>query len=176
MDNMDEKSQEQKPDIEQSKAQILSALIMEESNYEIDVVDNSMLPDHLKKKEVMEFVIKPPVLDTLNRMAKVAMRIPEEHRQIDTAKEISIQYIEEIVEILAIMVHGNSKKPMPEWYVPFFMKNCNTEDLFKLYQESSMKIRTDFFLPCFQTANVLNPMMMINDQEKEKLASIRSGS
>lgn len=152
--------QENTMDLETARTLLLDSLMHKESRYEIDVIDNSMLPDNLKDREVLHFVIKPPVILTLTRMASVALRIPEEYRQIEVDPIEVLKYGQEVAEIFAIMAHGSNEKPMPDWYVPFLMKNCTPADLLRLYQESSMKIRTDFFLPCFQIASAANPMLM----------------
>lgn len=148
---------------DKSKQHLIQALIEEASNYYIDVLDNTMLPDNLKEKKEIHFEIKPPTIYTMSKCALSALKIPEELRDKDI-KDIKleeiIKYSEEIVEIISIFAHGSKKGDYPKWNIPFLLKNLDPKDLYKIYIETSLKLQSGFFLNSFQNASQNNPMMM----------------
>lgn len=159
-----------------AKQSILSALINEPSTYHITVMNDSSLPDKLKQKlkkeerKELSFTVKPPVIDTLNKVAFILNKLPKELFE-DTAETIDyMNHLKEMVQIIAIFIHGGSSKnksPMPEWYVPFLMDNCTVDELTLILHECMMKCKTDFFLPFFQSAEQMNPMMMMKYEKNE---------
>ena len=145
-----------------SKQKAIEALIEKPSNYKIQVSDNSMLPNKMKKKKMVSFVIKPPSVEVLAKCALPVLKIPENLRQAskDLKFEEAIKYRNEIADVLSILAHGKDTEP-PTWYSPFFLKNLTPKELYLLFYESIMKMQTDFFLNSFQIANQNNPMMMM---------------
>lgn len=134
----------------------LDQLMQQPTRYEIDVIDKRRLPDHMKKRKVIEFIIKPPVLSTLAKVAKVAALVPEELPK----KMTSFEHVDKMAKIMAILAHGNSKGGVPTWYQEFMVDNCTPMELTKMLQETTLKMGTDFFLHFFQIAKQMNPMMM----------------
>ena len=158
------------------KKAILSALSNKPSKYHIEVVDSSMLPKELKKKKEITFVVKPPVLNVLVSAAEVLNNLPKSATDPKTPPLETAKYAQEMCKVFAIISHGNSKNDIPEWYVPFLMANIEPSDLVRLIQEVSLKTRTDFFLPCFQLASVMNPLTMTTKREIEIMENLTSDS
>ena len=153
---------------QQAKQALLRALMTKPSIYTIDVIDNSMMPKGLKNKESISFEVKPPVINTMTEAALVLNRIPEKALDPKTPPAESSRYSKEMCEIFSIYAHGNSKEKFPDWHVAFLMANVTPVELIQLVQEVSLKTRTDFFLPSFQIASVMNPMMMTEPMEEKK--------
>lgn len=146
--------------IDGQKAEIFKALLEKPTRYFIEVINNKSLPESLKKREEICFEIKPPVLSTLAKAAEISNALPDMARDASITGGNLMQYSKEMCEIIAIFSHGSSKKPMPEWYVPFLMDNLNPVEVLNIFQETTFKLRTDFFLTSFQIASQVNPMMM----------------
>lgn len=155
-------------ELTKARKMAFDALKSKPTEYEIDVKDNSMLPDNLKGKDVLFFVIKPPTLSTLQQLAEIVNTLPEDVFKPDTMTAEVMKHIPTINEMIAILVHGSSKKKMPEWYVPFFGKNITTEETLLIWQETTIKLQSGFFLPFFQTARLLNPMTMMTESMREQ--------
>jgi len=147
--------------MDKQKQQLIQALIEKPSNYEIEVLDNSMLPEELKEKEIISFEIQPPTLEVLAKCSTPALRIPEEIRNSKDLKlEDALKYRSEMAEVLSILAHGKSTD-YPKWYLPFFLNNLTAKELYMIFYESILKMQTDFFLNSFQIASQSNPMMMM---------------
>lgn len=148
--------------LDKQKQQLLKSLIEKPSEYEVEVLDNSMLPIDLKEKKTIKLIIKPPTLEVLAKCALPALKIPEHVREATNIKlEEAVKYIDEISETLAILSHGEST-PYPEWMIEFFKKNLTGQELYYIFYESMVKLQTDFFLKSFQVVSQNNPMMMNN--------------
>ncbi|MEE9408271.1 MAG: hypothetical protein V3V28_09370 [Polaribacter sp.] len=146
---------------DKNKQQLIQALIEKPSKYDIEVLDNSMLPDKLKKRKAISFVIKPPTLEILAKCTLPALKIPESVRESKDLKlDEAIEYRNEMAEVFAILAHGKPSD-FPTWYVPFFLNNLTAKELYMLFYESVLKLQTDFFLNSFQIASQNNPMMMM---------------
>lgn len=144
---------------------LLEALRNEPSKYWIEVIDPDPLPEKLKEKKKIAFTIKPPTLATLTQLAQVTERIPNEvFEDMNMSKE-ALRHIPDIVEMIAIMAHGSTKKPMPDWYVPFLQENLTIAEVLQLWFEVSAKIQTSFFLPFIQSVKAMNPMTMMSPDD-----------
>ncbi len=144
----------------EEQQKLLEALIEKPSKYEIDVIDNTMLPGDLKKRKTMSFVVKPPTMEVLARCATVILKVPKEildRKDVDLLEVLN--YRKEIAEIFCIIAHGRNTD-YPSWYVDFILNNVSGKELFSLFQETSLKMQSDFFLSSFQIAKETNPMMM----------------
>lgn len=141
------------------KAKLLTALIEKPSRYTIDVVENDMLPEKMRDKKSLDFVIKPPTLETLSHCAIHLQGLPKE---VLEAKELAItdalNHIDVMVKVICII--SSTKADYPDWYESFFKKNCTPKEIFGIFHETSLKMQTDFFLTSFQIASQINPMMM----------------
>lgn len=139
---------------------LLEALVEKQSNYSIDVVDNSMLPESLKKRKSISFTVKPPTMEVLAKCAVPLLRIPEDVRASkNLSLETAIEYRNEMAEVFSIIAHGKNTD-IPDWYVDFVLNNVTGKELFYLFQETALKLQSDFFLSSFQIATETNPMMM----------------
>ncbi len=145
----------------ENNTKVLQSFLEEPTTYTIDVLDNSMLPEGIKEKEQLKFTIKRPTLKVLAKTALPLSRIPKEihKKQNLTIPEIS-PYFHPIAEIIAIMAHGASSKPIPKWYVDFFLANLTDSELYMIYKDIAMKSDSSFFLSCIQVAEATNPMMI----------------
>ncbi len=142
------------------KQKLIEALIEKPSIYDIDVIDNSMLPDAIKNEKTITIEIKPPTMEVLSMCALPMFRIPESIRESKDLKvEDALKHVNEMVEVLAILSHGKSTN-YPDWYVPFFRSNLSSKELYMIFYESTLKLQTDFFLKSFQIVSQNNPMMM----------------
>jgi type III secretion system FlhB-like substrate exporter len=140
--------------------QLLESLIEKASNYDIDVTDNSMLPDNLKKRKSISFTVKPPTMEVLAKCAIPLLNIPEAVREAKSVTlEKALEYRREMAEVFAIIAHGKNSK-IPDWYADFILNNVTGKELFYLFQETALKLQSDFFLNSFQIAKETNPMMM----------------
>ena len=148
-----------------AQAALLKALQEKPSTYEIDVIDPKPLPDNLKKKKQIILVIKPPTMETLSRVAEISMKIPEKVRTGEVEALESMAYTKTICEILAVLSEGYDKNP---WYPDFLFLNITPTEALKLWQETTLKLRTDFFLPFIQSVESLNPMRMKIVKKKKK--------
>ena len=155
-----ETSTEVPPSVETLKSEVLKALINRPSTYRIEVLNNNSLPEKMKKMKDVSFIVKPPVIDTLCRIAEIANSLPQDIFTDPEKKQDFLKHLDKMALAFAIFVHGNSKKPMPEWYEEFFMDNLTPDELTLLLHECMSKCKTDFFLPCFQIVKLMNPMMM----------------
>ena len=150
---------------EKEKQALLQSLIEKPTTYELEVLDNSMLPDDIKDNKTIVFEIKPPTLEVLAKCALPALRIPENIREAEDLKlEEAIKYRNEMAEVLAIVVHGKNTD-YPEWMPSFILNNLTGKELYIVFYESILKLQTYFFLNSFQIANQNNPMMM--NQKKD---------
>ena len=151
----------------EAQQKAIKALIEKPSTYKIDVIDDSMLPKEKKKfgfswfkkkRTQVIFTVNPPTMEVLAKCVVPIMEIPENVRE---ANEVSIdeavKYSEQMARCFAIMVNG--KTEVPEWHVPFILKNITPRDLYQLFYECSLKLQSDFFLNSLKIANQ-NPMMM----------------
>lgn len=147
---------------DKGKEELLRSLIEKPTVYELEVLDNSMLPDTMKQDKTITVTIKPPTLEVLAKCALPSLKIPEAIRESKDLKlEQAIEYRHEIAEVLAILIHGK-KEQHPEWMVPFLLNNLTGKELYMLFYESMLKLQTDFFLNSFQIAGQNNPMMMMS--------------
>lgn len=147
--------------MDSQKQHLIEALIEKPSNYNIEILDHSMLPDKLKKRKAISFVIKPPTLEVLAKCTLPALKIPESVRESKDLKlDEAIEYRNEMAEVFAILAHGKATD-YPNWYVPFILRNVTPKELYMLFYESVLKLQTDFFLNSFQIASQNNPMMMM---------------
>lgn len=143
------------------KQELIQALIEKPSVYEIDVLDNSMLPDKLKKRTSLSFTVKPPTIEVLANCADIIMQVPQEVREKqDLALDEAAKYVTEMAGVVCVLAHP--KGTPPKWYLPFIKANLTPKELFMLFKEASMKTQADFFLASFQNASLANPMT-IND-------------
>lgn len=141
------------------KKELIQALIEQPSEYVIDVLDGSMLPDKIKERKSIKFTIKPPTIDVLAKCAKVMMKVPKEVREKqDLELDDAIGFIDEMAGAISILCH--KKGTPPKWQLPFIKANVTPKELFMLFKEASMKTQADFFLTSFQTASQANPMML----------------
>ncbi len=144
----------------ENNTELIKALIEEPSIYVIDVVDNSMLPKHLKNNKKLTFVIKPPTLEVLAKCSISFFKIPEKVRNSKELKiEDSLKYVNEIVEVLCVLA-GKKGGVFPKWYPEFFTKNLKAKELYMLFYESSLKMGSTFFLNSFQIVKQNNPMII----------------
>lgn len=152
---------------DKGKEALLKSLIEKPTVYELEILDNSMLPTSMIDDKTIKLTIKPPTLEVLAKCALPSLKIPEEIRQSKEIKlEEAVKYRNEIAEVLAILIHGK-KEQHPEWMVPFLLNNLSGKELYMLFYESMLKLQTDFFLSCFQIADQNNPMIM--SQKKNDL-------
>jgi len=145
--------------MDDNKKKLLEALIEKPSTYHIEVMDNSMLPENLKRRKEISFSVKPPSLDTLAKVALIMEDVPDD---IKSGENISIseatKYTGHMVKAICTMAWGKSG-PYPDWYEDFILKNAEPADIYKIGVECSLKQQTDFFLTSFQVVGE-NPMMM----------------
>lgn len=147
--------------LQEAKVKALKALRSEPSTYHIEVIDNTALPERLKDKKKISFTIKVPTLGVLSQIAQVIESLPPELFSGDTAMtKQAMENVPAIRKMLAILAHGNPQKKIPSWYEPFLGDNLTLEESLMLWQEAALKIQTDFFLPFFQGAKMMNPMGM----------------
>lgn len=143
-----------------NKQKLLDDFLENPTIYHIEVIDNSMLPEKLKQRESLDFIVKPPTVHTLARTGKVLMTIPKD---IFDAQKVNftdaLQYAEQMIKIFCIISHGQDTL-YPDWYEPFLLKNVTPKELFLMFQEVSVKSQTGFFLNSLKILNVTNPMMM----------------
>ena len=140
--------------------QLLESLIEKESNYAIDVVDNSMLPSNLKSRKKLAFTVKPPTMEVLSKCAIPLLTIPEEVRNAENLQlDVALEYRRQMAEVFSIIAHGKNTD-VPIWYVDFVLNNVTGKELFYLFQETALKLQSDFFLNSLQIASQTNPMMM----------------
>jgi hypothetical protein len=157
-----------------NEKKLLTALIEEPSRYSITVLDGTMLPEKLQKKKSLDFVIKPPALETLTKAARDLQDVPEEILKAETLGFIeALPYVETMVKVICRLVQG-PRDDYPDWYEPFFMANVTPQETFLLFQEVSLKMQTDFFLTSFQIAAKLNPLMMHEPKKKSLNDLIRT--
>ena len=150
---------------------LLESLIEKESKYEIDVLDNSMLPDNLKKRKKLGFTVKPPTMEVLAKCAIPLLTIPEEVRSTKELKlDVALKYRKQMAEVFSIIAHGKNSD-VPDWYVDFILNNVTGKELFFLFQETALKLQSDFFLSSFQIASQTNPMTMMKKTVDSTLTS-----
>lgn len=146
--------------MEKEKIKLLSALIEKPSTYEIEVIDNSMLPLSKLDSKTIVLTVRPPSLETLSKCAIPVLKIPEEIKNsTGLTLEDAIKYTDEMVESIAIIVHGKSSE-IPDWLIPFIKNNLTPKELYHIFIETVMKLQSDFFLSSFQIVGKDNPMMM----------------
>jgi len=150
-------------DVKQAHVALLEALRNEPSKYKVEVIVPDTLPEQLQRKSHITFTIKPPTFAVLNKIAQVVAQLPDELFTEQAMSRQALTYIPQLIEITAIMAHGPSKKPMPDWYVPFLTDNLTVQEVLQLWFEVAQKIQTGFFLPFFQTVRQMNPLSNIND-------------
>ena len=153
----------------EDKAKVLTALIEEPTRYTIDILDYSMLPEKMKGKKTLDFLFKPPTIQTLSQCALSIEKLPKE--LLKPEKQLTLQevlpYSDVIVDILCVLSYAK-KEAFPDWYAPFIKQNCTPKEIYHIFQEVSMKMQSDFFLSCFQVAKLTNPMMMNKPKMKKK--------
>jgi hypothetical protein len=152
-----------------NEKKLLTALIEEPSRYSIAVLDGTMLPEKLQKKKSLDFVVKPPALETLTKAARDLQDVPEEILKAETLgfNEV-LPYVDIMVKVICRLVQG-PRDDYPDWYEPFFKANVTPKETFLLFQEVSLKMQTDFFLTSFQIASKLNPLMMQKPKSRNGL-------
>lgn len=143
-----------------ARVKALHALRNEDSTYWIEVIDNTSLPENLKKKKEIKFVIKPPTLGVLTEVAKVVEQLPPEIFEDEGMNAKALAHVKDICSMIAIVAWGKPNKEMPDWYDPFLRDNLTVDEVLRLWFEVMQKMQTDFFLPFFQTARQVNPMTM----------------
>jgi len=149
------------------RKKLLEAVIEKPTTYEVDVLDNSMLPEKLKNRKTLSFVIKPPTISTLTRCAIHLDDIPEQLKKGENVNlEDAIKHTDTLIKMICVLSWGKATN-YPEWYEPFMRENLTPKEVFQIFHESSMKMGTDFFLTSFQIASE-NPMTM-----KDRSDSIR---
>ena len=146
--------------IQQAKLKALKALRSEPSTYHIEVINNGSLPERLKDKKQISFTIKVPTLGVLSQVAEVLESLPPALFQETAMTKEAMENIPAVIKMIAILAHGNPQKKMPKWYEPFLADNLTLEEALMLWQEAALKIQTDFFLPFFRGAKMMNPMGM----------------
>ena len=139
------------------KQELLQALIEKPSSYEITVLENSMLPDHLKERKTLLFTVSPPSIEVLARVAIPMFSIGENIKELTLEKAVKHRRV--LAEIFSIMAHGKTTE-IPHWYTSFILKNVTPKELFYLIQETALKTQSDFFLNSFHLASQINPMMI----------------
>lgn len=148
-------------DLTKAKKDLLNAFQETTSTYHIDVLDNSMLPEALKQKEKISFVVKPPTIRILTKAGLVLADLPEElvfsEKQIDFRE--AIKYANSMVKIFCIISHGKETN-YPDWYESFIMNNVTPKELYLLFQEVVLKAQIGFFLHSFKIQGMMNPMMI----------------
>ena len=154
----------------EAQQKAVEALIEKPSTYKIDVLDDSMLPQKKKKPRFswfkkkqgikkVTFTVNPPTMEVLAKCVVPIMEIPEKIREANEVRiEEAVKYSEQMARCFAIMAHG-CKTEVPDWHVPFILKNITPRDLYQLFYECSLKLQSDFFLNSLKIANQ-NPMMM----------------
>ena len=147
-------------EFQKARIQALNNLRNKPTTYWIEVIDPEPLPETLKKKKEIKFVIKPPTLAVLAEVALVLETLPQTIFEDEGLNAEALQHIEKICQMMAIVSHGKPKKPMPEWYVPFLTANLTVDEVLRMWFEVMQKMQTDFFLPFFQAAKQVNPMTM----------------
>lgn len=154
--------------MDDNKEKLLNAFIENPTTFKVNVSDSSMLPDGMKDKKTVDFVIKPPVLAVLALCATVMAHIPPEVRNPDKQIKLSIaiKYLNQMAESFAIISHGKTT-PYPEWYVPFLINNVTPKELFYMFTEAALKTQSSFFLNSIQVADETNPMMMHKPKVKK---------
>ena len=144
----------------EERKQLLEAFLENPSTYHIEVLENSMLPEKLKEKKVLDFVVKPPTAFTLTQIAQVLIDIDEDIFDIHkTDDKIFLNYIPEMVRIFCLATHAKDTE-YPEWYEEFIIKNATANEILRLFKEVSVKSQTGFFLTSLKIAGSTNPMMM----------------
>lgn len=151
-----------------NRQKLLTALVEKPSRYTIDVVDNSMLPANIQDSKKLDFVVKPPTLETLAKCAIPLQEIPQELMKDNIVIKDVLPYIDQLVKVICVVSHGK-ETDYPDWYEPFFKKNTTPKEVFQIFQEVSLKMQTDFFLTSFQIASQANPMMMKNPKSRKGL-------
>lgn len=144
-----------------NQTKLIEAFIEKPTTYEIEVLDNSMLPKGIKEKQSLKFTIKRPTMKVLAATAAPLAKVPKSLREKEelTLEEI-VPYLNEIAEVIAILAHGASSRDIPEWYVGFFLANLTDNELFLIFKETSLKTENSFFLSYIQAASQTNPMMI----------------
>lgn len=160
MSATEENSNKIQDTLQKARIDALNALRNKPSKYFIEVIDNTSLPEKLKNKKEIAFVINPPTFDTLTEIALITESLPEELFTNEAMNKKALEHIGEIIKIIAVLAHGNTRKKMPDWYLPFLSSNLNLQETLQLWFECAQKIQTDFFLPFFQIARAMNPMTM----------------
>ena len=153
----------------EDKAKVLTALIEKPTRYTIDILDHSMLPEKMKGKKTLDFLFKPPTIQTLSQCALSIEKLPKELLQTDsqpTLQEV-LPHADVIIDILCILSYAK-KEAFPDWYAPFIKQNCTPKEIYHIFQEVSMKMQSDFFLSCFQVAKLTNPMRMTMPKKKKR--------
>lgn len=143
----------------ENKEKLINAFVQNPTTYEIDVRDNSMLPDDMKDDKVVKFRIKPPTTYVLGLCASLMFEVPEKIMKMENIdlKE-AMEYQETIAKLIATLSHEG--EDYPEWHVNFILKNVAIVDLLKIMNETALKCNPSFFLNCFQIAEASNPMML----------------
>lgn len=154
-------------EIRNAKLAALDALRNKPTTYYVTVIAPDPLPEKLKGREEIAFTVKPPTFATLTEIALVVERLPEDLFEGQAMSAKALKHLDSIIEMIAILAWGNSRKPVPSWYVPFLKENLTIEESLMIWHESAAKLQTDFFLPFFQIAKAMNPMTMAMRRKKK---------
>ena len=154
--------------IQHAKIKALTALKNQPTTYDITVIDNEPLPVSLKDRKEISFVVKPPTFATLTDLALIVEKLPPELFESQEMTKLAMSNLNKVLEMIAVLSHGNTRKKIPDWYVPFLRTNLTVEEALMIWQECAAKLQTDFFLPFFQIAKAMNPMSMKMKTKKTK--------
>tara|TARA_B100000378_G_scaffold236018_1_gene202687 strand:- start:6034 stop:6513 length:480 start_codon:yes stop_codon:yes gene_type:complete len=140
---------------------LIQAMIEKPSTFHVEVEDNSMLPENLKDKKEIDFVVKPPCLGALAMCSELLQEVPEDI--LNEQKELTLNdvlpYANIMVKVIC-RISWNRQDDYPEWYEKFLLANATTKEIFMIFKETAIKSQSDFFLHSFQIASQTNPMMM----------------
>ena len=146
---------------------LVQSVIQKETRYTIDVQDNSMLPEKMKSRKTVDFVIKPPTPGMLCQAAQHLLDIPREIMEKPTITlHDALPYIDQMIKTICVFSYGK-KDDYPQWFEEFFKHNTTPDEIFKIFLESAMKMKTDFFLNSFHIASQ-NPMTLRKEKSKKK--------
>lgn len=146
----------------EDKQKLLDDFLEKPTTYHVHVINNESLPEKLKGRESISFIVKPPTIHTLAMMGKELMGVDKD---IFDAQKVdykdAIKYSDVMIKVFCIISHAQDT-PYPEWYEPFLLKNLTAKELFLIFQEVAVKSQTGFFLNSLKMLDVTNPMMMKN--------------
>lgn len=142
-----------------NREKLINAFVQKPTTYSIEVRNNEMLPEELKEKKEIDFIIKPPSTYVLGLCATLMFEVPEEIIKMqDVDLKDALKYQETIAQIITVLSY--EKMDYPDWCIDFILKNVAIVDLMKIMNETALKCNPSFFLSCFQIAEATNPMML----------------